>query len=89
MNRLRKEIIDLDTEKIYKNELMASKDTGISRYYIHKSIENNIPTINHQFALYFYGMNVQNLKNQYKENLRRLILRKKIKDKKDKRRNDE
>jgi hypothetical protein len=68
MNRIRQQIIDLDTRKIYLNELMAEKETAISRYYIHKSLTQRVPVREKMFAYYSYGMDVENLKNFYISN---------------------
>jgi hypothetical protein len=65
VNRMRQQIVDLNTGKIYINESMAEKQSGISRYYIHKSLIERIPIGENMFAYYSYGMNVDQLKEIY------------------------
>jgi hypothetical protein len=69
MQRIRQQIIDLDTKKVYLNETEAEKDLGLSRYYIHKSLKKRIMVMNKKFAFYSYGMDVDNLKDFYERNL--------------------
>lgn len=79
MNRIRQQIIDLDTKKIYLNESDAEKDIGISRYYIHKSLKDRTIVMNKKFAFYSYGMDVDNLKDFYERNLESNVTDKNIK----------
>ena len=76
-NRRRSEIIELNSEKRYMNELMASNELSISRYYIRKSLNNHIPIRNLMFASYHHGMDIEHMKQQYSENYAREIERSK------------
>jgi len=75
INRRRKQIIDLNTGKTYINETMAEKDTGVSRYYIHKSLVNQVPVRDQMFAYYSYGMVADDLKQLYVQNYHNKINR--------------
>lgn len=79
MERFRNEIIDLSTGKTYINESSAEKDTGFSRYLIHKSLSINKICKGAIFAYYSYGMDVELVKNLYTvdERKRRTICQKK------------
>jgi hypothetical protein len=79
VNRIRQQIIDLDTKKVYLNETQAEKELNISRYYIHKSLEKRIIVMNKKFAYYSYGMDVENLKDFYERNLECKVTEKAIK----------
>ena len=77
MNRLRHQIIDLKTGKVYMNESMIEKELGISRYYIHKSLKDHIPVKGYMFAYYSYGMNIEDIKTLYMSNANNQIMRSK------------
>jgi len=78
MNRLRHQIIDLNTLKVYMNESMIEKELGISRYYVRKSLKEYIPVKgNKMFSYYSYGMDIDYIKNVYEENLDNKIKRSK------------
>jgi hypothetical protein len=71
INRIRKQIIDLTTGKTYMNESMAEKHLNVSRYYIHKSLEEKCPVGEKDdimFAYYSYGMNIEDVKDFYLQN---------------------
>lgn len=66
--RRRKDIIDLETEKVYINESSAASELGISRYYIHKSIIDRVPVKGKMFSLYYHGIIVNDIKSIYLQN---------------------
>ena len=68
INRLRQQIIDLNTGKVYLNRSMIEKDIGISRYHIDKSLKENIPIKDQMFAYYSYGMNIDDVIKIYMQN---------------------
>jgi hypothetical protein len=72
MKRLRSEIIDLTTGQKYLNESDASESTGHSRYYIHKSVTKHvICSDGAAFATYYYGIDIDLVKNLYRIDERR------------------
>ena len=79
MERFRNEIIDLSTGKTYINESSAERDTGFSRYLIHKSLSKNKICKGVMFAYYYYGIDIEMMKNLYTidERKRRTICQKK------------
>jgi hypothetical protein len=65
-NRMRQQIIDLNSGKVYMNESMAESDLGVSRYFIRKSLKEQIPVGgSYMFAYYSYGMDIEDLKTFY------------------------
>lgn len=70
-NRLRQEIIDLNTGIKYLNESMAAKAIGKSRYLIHKSLMTQKICKGVAFAYYCYGMDYQTLLKIYVEDVRK------------------
>jgi len=69
MNRIRNQIIDLSTGIKYINESVAESNLGISRYFIRKSLKEEVPVKNDlMFAYYSYGMDIDNMIETYKQN---------------------
>ena len=67
--RRRNEIIELTSGERYLNESLAESKLNISRYYIRKSLKEQIPTKNdYMFSYYHYGMDVDRLKETYLQN---------------------
>ena len=75
--RKRREIVDLNTGKMYINESLAEKDVNVSRYYIHKSLTNHNIFKGQMFAYYSYGMNIEDIKKQYEANYSEKLTRSK------------
>lgn len=71
MKRLRSEIVDLFTGLKYMNESDAASATGISRYYVHKSIQERKICRGHAFSLYSYGMDISLLREIYTQDSRK------------------
>lgn len=69
--RLRSEIIDLNTGQKYLNESEASEATGVSRYLIHKSIVRHKICKGVAFASYYYGIDIELMKNMYNIDIRK------------------
>ena len=69
--RLRSEIIDLNTGQKYLNESEASEATGVSRYLIHKSIEKHKICKGVAFASYYYGIDIELMRNMYNVDVRK------------------
>lgn len=69
--RLRSEIIDLVSGMKFLNESDAAEATGISRYYVHKSIATRQFCKGYAFALYSYGMDIAFMRSLYKEDKRK------------------
>lgn len=69
--RLRSEIIDLNTGQKYHNETEAAEATGVSRYLIHKSIEKHKICKGVAFAAYYYGIDIEFMKNMYNVDVRK------------------
>ena len=87
--RLRSEIIDRNTGQKYLNESEAAEATGFSRYLIHKSIENHKICKGGKiaFAAYYYGIDIDMIKNMYYTDVRKkrnFSEEKKIRDQKKK-----
>jgi len=75
-NRRRNEIIDLNTGERYINESFVEKTLSVSRYYIHKSLKEQIPVKgDNMFAYYYYGINIEEIKNIYMANYTNKITR--------------
>lgn len=69
--RLRSEIIDLNTGQKFLNETQAAEATGKSRYLIHKSIEKQKICKGVAFASYYYGIDIEFMKNMYNVDIRK------------------
>lgn len=76
-NRIRTQIIELGSEKVFINESVAAKMLNISRYYIRRSLEEKIPVNDLMFAYFSYGMNIKDLKDFYEQNYNSKITRSK------------
>jgi hypothetical protein len=75
-NRRRTEIICLNTGERFINESFAEKILDISRYYIRKSLKEHVPVKGDKmFAHYYYGMNIEEVKNIYMQNYTNQIIR--------------
>lgn len=69
--RLRSEIVDLFTGLRYLNESAAAEATGLSRYFVHKSIVKHKLYDGHAFSLYSYGMDISLLREIYTKDSRK------------------
>ena len=69
--RRRCEIIDLNTGLRYLNESVASESVKVSRYIIHKSIEQRKICKGIAFAQYYYGMDIVTTLSMYSTDVRK------------------